>query len=65
MAHAEVCPVCQGRGSIKNRTYTCLSTIIENLEDRCHGCQGKGWVEVSDEKSESYPAYYIVPTTTA
>ena len=34
MSHAERCPVCYGTGKYDN--------LI------CHGCNGKGWVEVSD-----------------
>lgn len=34
MAHAEKCPVCEGSGKYENR--------------ECHGCQGKGWVQVGD-----------------
>ena len=59
MAHAEICPVCQGKGSVKEGAVLCEREAV------CHGCQGKGWVEVSDEKSECGPADYIVPTTTA
>lgn len=52
MAHAEVCPVCQGKGK---------------GEATCHGCGGKGWVEVGLEISTYtiplpfytiYPSYY-------
>ena len=34
MAHAQTCPICGGSGK---------------LPDVCHGCGGKGWVEVADE----------------
>lgn len=32
--HSEICPVCNGTGKYCNK--------------KCHGCDGKGWVEVSD-----------------
>ncbi len=28
--HAQLCPICNGRGKYKN--------------DVCHGCYGKGWI---------------------
>lgn len=34
MAHAQQCPVCGGSGKVKEKI--------------CHGCDGRGWVEVSD-----------------
>lgn len=34
MNHAEKCPICYGTGKIKKKT--------------CHGCGGKGWIEVSN-----------------
>jgi hypothetical protein len=39
--HAERCPVCVGTGKIEKET--------------CHGCNGKGWVEVSDNNNYYYP----------
>ena len=44
MAHAEICPICHGRGKIKNPM-----DITAPVEITCHGCGGKGWIEVSDE----------------
>lgn len=43
-AHAEKCPVCNGKGLVgehKARTKN-RGTVIP---DRCHGCDGKGWVQ--------------------
>lgn len=39
--HAERCPVCTGTGKIEKET--------------CHGCNGKGWVEVTDNNNYYYP----------
>ena len=33
--HSEICPVCKGSGQYKGK--------------KCHGCDGKGWVALSDE----------------
>jgi hypothetical protein len=41
--HAEICPICNGEGRIK-RTK---DQTAEGYQ-RCHGCDGKGWVEVQD-----------------
>lgn len=32
MAHSEICPVCKGKGKVKDKN--------------CHGCFGRGWVTV-------------------
>lgn len=46
MAHAEVCPICSGRGTVKENTF---ENSITDTETICHGCGGKGWVTVQDE----------------
>jgi hypothetical protein len=45
MAHAETCPVCGGCGITPSTT-----------DDKCHGCNGKGWVEVGNSGPTTYPA---------
>jgi len=49
MAHAQICPVCMGKGKLPNG-------------DICNGCFGKGWIEVSDYYwylvYPCWPAYY-------
>jgi hypothetical protein len=35
MKHAEICPVCKGTGKYKRK--------------KCHGCNGKGWVEIGTD----------------
>lgn len=45
MAHAEICPVCMGKGTYPTaRPET--STAVTDTEKVCHGCDGKGWVTV-------------------
>ena len=48
MAHAERCPICYGKGKVEKeeskRNY--MGQIPEFVN--CHGCGGRGWVEVSD-----------------
>jgi DnaJ-class molecular chaperone len=42
---AELCPVCQGKGgAIPNWDCWDYKTLV-----RCHGCGGRGWVEVSED----------------
>lgn len=54
MSHAEVCPLCRGSGKRD-----------EALDDQnCHGCDGKGWVTVSDDGPFPFvpvPYYPICP----
>lgn len=47
--HAEICPVCSGSGKYR-RYYTIgYSSSGENYtESTCHGCNGKGWVTITD-----------------
>jgi hypothetical protein len=42
---AVICPVCNGTGK-----------YFTDKWDACHGCNGKGWVEVHEEQS-IYPYY--------
>lgn len=44
MAHAQTCPICCGKGKLPDDGKSTAVT-----EPTCHGCDGKGWVEVSDE----------------
>lgn len=44
--HSEICPVCQGKGLIP------AVDVGDPMDDHdrkpCHGCNGKGWVEIND-----------------
>ena len=42
MAHAEKCPICEGRGKYWPEGW-CASEPAD-----CYGCDGKGWIEVRD-----------------
>lgn len=53
-SHAELCPVCKGRGYINEVGFT--GKVDPTTETKCHGCDGKGWVTVSDNK-EHVPIY--------
>ncbi len=43
--HAEICPICQGAGTI-TEAYDPYTTRAMNPQKRCHGCEGTGWVPV-------------------
>lgn len=43
MARAVICPVCLGTGKVP---VNYISTAL--IEETCHGCHGRGWVEVSN-----------------
>ena len=56
--HAEVCPLCKGSG-----WKTDLTGVV------CHGCNGRGWVEVNDSVAQpvypGFPWWGIYPPPTA
>lgn len=41
--HAEICPICKGTGKI-----TTGRDSTTPIEKTCHGCNGKGWIEIHD-----------------
>ena len=54
MSKAEICPVCEGRGN----------SVVSEREppmQKCHGCDGKGWVEVSGLPDMGYPWFPVYP----
>lgn len=55
MAHAEICPVCGGKGKIPIPTDE-RSTAAPG-EETCHGCNGKGWVQVGVEYLENKKSF--------
>lgn len=43
MSHAEKCPVCNGKGKVKDD-----QKLTADALKTCYGCQGMGWVTVQD-----------------
>ena len=43
MTHSEKCPICFGAGKIAQS-----GGYSSAVEITCHGCQGRGWIEVRD-----------------
>jgi hypothetical protein len=48
--HAEKCPVCGGSGQVSDPACGSYAPLAARMKT-CHGCNGKGWVEVSDCES--------------
>ena len=52
--HAEICPVCNGTGIYKHyRDYKEMTNGVCYWEQTCHGCNGKGWVQVPNIRYSS------------
>ncbi len=49
MAHAQICIICNGKGKIQEPE--------KKYRTKCHGCDGKGWVEVCDTYPPLLPVY--------
>ncbi len=42
------CPICEGEGVIVVKGETVTAKALKT----CHGCDGRGWVEVDGEQSD-------------
>ena len=58
MAKAVICPICQGLGTVRIVNGE-KSTEAATQSRICHGCGGKGWVEVSENNTERREAMKI------
>ena len=54
---AVICPVCNGKGRLPPQED--FSTYYENM---CHGCEGKGWVEIGNADDRLKPIENITFT---
>lgn len=54
MAKAVKCPICDGTGQVPSVDEVIFSDEL----DTCHGCEGRGWVEVAeaDAVRNNWPA---------
>ncbi len=52
MSKAVLCPVCNGKGYI---LIDCINIPCEKEHKTCHGCAGKGWVELGGDNICPYP----------
>jgi hypothetical protein len=68
MTHSEICPVCGGKGTVPMNNpsgWTPVTTSGEPPQKTCHGCSGRGWVEVNDmpyylPQPDYYPPYVTI-----
>jgi len=56
---AVLCPVCQGKGTICNHDAN-MPLFLHPTCPTCHGCGGRGWVEVHN----GIPDNYVYPNGT-
>lgn len=56
MAHAEICPICEGAGKVPDATSATTGggIVIPQLKT-CHGCGGPGWIEIKDDCPVPWP----------
>ena len=50
---AERCPVCYGTGKYTDPPDA-MNTVLP-MPRTCHGCAGKGWIEVGEDHENSKP----------
>ena len=60
MAHAEKCPICLGEGFVykvpKEITGVFTRFLLQSsYKQTCHGCGGKGWIEIQDQQPGYWP----------
>jgi len=61
MTQAVVCPVCSGTGKV-SESPNVNSTSASGNRRTCHGCDGKGWVEIGVSPIRyTYPYSFIDP----
>ena len=53
-ASAVLCPVCGGKGEYREKSEP-------SKPRECHGCGGKGWVEVSSPDTIFWPTPVVIP----
>ena len=53
---AVTCPICNGTGQRMIKGQPSL-----NQSDKCHGCDGRGWVEVGGEPMCPFVPIYPLP----
>ena len=54
---AVLCPVCEGDGEVIDYGGIGSHTGSTPYEKQCHGCRGKGWVEVQESEKIEFEPY--------
>ncbi len=49
MSKAEICPVCNGGGKLKDNMNDYDYTGTPDAVKTCHGCGGQGWIVIKEE----------------
>ena len=57
---AVLCPICNGKGTLCDHGVN-TPLALHPTCPTCHGCGGKGWVEVSEELPINYPCQPYYP----
>ena len=60
MSHAERCPVCYGQGKLPLGDSKTTTTITAPIEKICHGCNGSGWIVVSDDQTYNIKNPWVI-----
>jgi len=55
MSEAKRCPVCFGEGMVALNKNLTPSTYVNTKKVTCHGCGGRGWVEVGGFSCITWP----------
>ncbi len=61
MARVEKCPICKGSGRVDSNDGVYYHAAPRDGDIRypdCHGCDGKGWVEVAEDEQPFRIPYY-------
>lgn len=54
-SQVEICPVCHGSGKYKQYDNMNYVSGISYKEVTCHGCKGKGWIELVKNDYKRFP----------
>jgi len=62
MKQVVICPICHGNGKIRTIDECMIADDAPVIKGEgktiCHGCSGKGWIEIG---KDDYPPYPYVP----
>jgi len=62
MKQVVICPICHGNGKIRTIDECMIADDAPGIKGEqkvsCHGCSGKGWIEIGKDDGPCYP---IVP----
>jgi len=66
MKQVVICPICHGNGKVRKIDDIMIAdaapSIKEERRETCHGCGGKGWIEIGKDDYPNYPYIPYYPT---